>query len=141
MCCHFYFVKNHQVTNNSATTEAREKRSADLEFLEFCYVCLPSLKKTIKFYHNILATNLYWQPSYSHTFNHTRYNCKSLNYKCKKSLQARALNKEVRDNKLASRIENLSLLSSLKSMFIVFLLFVDGYRDRIAQNLRFFFVK
>jgi hypothetical protein len=31
----FYLVKNHKIANNSATTEAREKISTDLESLEF----------------------------------------------------------------------------------------------------------
>jgi hypothetical protein len=33
--CNFYFVKNHKIANNSATTEARENISADLESSEF----------------------------------------------------------------------------------------------------------
>ncbi len=35
MFCNFYLVKNHKIANNSATTEAREKISTDLESLEF----------------------------------------------------------------------------------------------------------
>jgi hypothetical protein len=35
MFCNFYFVKNHKNANSSATTEAREKISTDLESLEF----------------------------------------------------------------------------------------------------------
>jgi hypothetical protein len=35
MFCKFYLVKNHKIANNSATTEAREKISNYLEFLEF----------------------------------------------------------------------------------------------------------
>jgi hypothetical protein len=31
----FYLVKNHKIANNSATTEATEKISTDLESLEF----------------------------------------------------------------------------------------------------------
>jgi hypothetical protein len=32
--CNFYLVKNHKIANNSATTKAREKISANLESLE-----------------------------------------------------------------------------------------------------------
>ncbi len=32
--CNFYLVKSHKIANNSATTEAREKISTDLESLE-----------------------------------------------------------------------------------------------------------
>jgi hypothetical protein len=35
MFCYFYLVKNHKIANKSATTEAREKISTYLEFLEF----------------------------------------------------------------------------------------------------------
>jgi len=35
MFCNFYLAKNHKIANNSATTEAREKISTDLESLEF----------------------------------------------------------------------------------------------------------
>jgi hypothetical protein len=35
MFCKFYLVKDHKIANNSATTEAREKISNYLEFLEF----------------------------------------------------------------------------------------------------------
>jgi hypothetical protein len=31
--CNFYFVKNHKIANNSASTEAREKISTHLEAL------------------------------------------------------------------------------------------------------------
>ncbi len=31
----FYFVKSYEIANNSATAEARENRSTDLESLEF----------------------------------------------------------------------------------------------------------
>jgi hypothetical protein len=45
MFCNFYFVKNHKSATNSTTTEAREKISADLEFLEFFFdVCLTKFK-------------------------------------------------------------------------------------------------
>jgi hypothetical protein len=33
--CNFYLVKSHKIANNSATAEAREKISTDLESLEF----------------------------------------------------------------------------------------------------------
>ncbi len=33
--CNFYLVKNRKISNNSATTKAREKISTDLEFLKF----------------------------------------------------------------------------------------------------------
>ncbi len=33
--CNFYSVKNHKIVNNAANTEAREKISRRLEFLEF----------------------------------------------------------------------------------------------------------
>ncbi len=35
MFCNLYLVKNHKIADNSATTEAREKISAYLEYLEF----------------------------------------------------------------------------------------------------------
>jgi len=35
MFCNFYFVKNHKIANNSATTKARGKIRTYLEFLEF----------------------------------------------------------------------------------------------------------
>ncbi len=35
MLCDFYLVKNNKIAQNSATTEAREKISTYLEFLEF----------------------------------------------------------------------------------------------------------
>jgi hypothetical protein len=35
MFYNFYLVKNHKIANKSATTEAREKISTDLESLEF----------------------------------------------------------------------------------------------------------
>jgi len=47
MFCNFYLVKNHKIAKNSTTTKAREKISADLEFLEFYKffdVCLTKFK-------------------------------------------------------------------------------------------------
>jgi hypothetical protein len=35
MFCNFYLVKNHKIANNLAATEAREKISTYLEYLEF----------------------------------------------------------------------------------------------------------
>ncbi len=35
MFCNFYFVKNHKIANNSATSEARERISTYLESLGF----------------------------------------------------------------------------------------------------------
>jgi hypothetical protein len=35
MFCNFYFAKNQKIGNSSATTEAKEKISTDLESLEF----------------------------------------------------------------------------------------------------------
>jgi len=35
MFCNFYLVKDHEIANNSATTEAREKIGTYLESLEF----------------------------------------------------------------------------------------------------------
>jgi len=35
MFCNFCLVKNHKIANNSATAEARDKISTDLESLEF----------------------------------------------------------------------------------------------------------
>ncbi len=35
MFCNFYLVKSHKTANNSASTEAREKISTDLESVEF----------------------------------------------------------------------------------------------------------
>jgi hypothetical protein len=32
--CNFWFVKSHKIANNSAITEAREKKSIDFESLE-----------------------------------------------------------------------------------------------------------
>jgi hypothetical protein len=40
----FYLANNHQIANNSATPEAREKISTDLESLEFIDVCLTKFK-------------------------------------------------------------------------------------------------
>jgi hypothetical protein len=44
----FYFVKRHKIANNSATAEAREKVSTDLESLElilvFFGVCLTNFE-------------------------------------------------------------------------------------------------
>jgi hypothetical protein len=34
MFCNFYLAESHKIANNSATTEAREKISTDLESLE-----------------------------------------------------------------------------------------------------------
>jgi hypothetical protein len=34
MFCNFYLAKSHKIANNSATTEAREKISTDLDSLE-----------------------------------------------------------------------------------------------------------
>jgi hypothetical protein len=34
MFCNFYILKNHKIAGNSATTEAREKISTYLEFLQ-----------------------------------------------------------------------------------------------------------
>jgi len=38
MFCNFYLVKSHNIANNSATAEAREKMSADSESSEFCHI-------------------------------------------------------------------------------------------------------
>ncbi len=35
MFCNFYLVKSHKIADSSATTEAREKLSTDLESVEF----------------------------------------------------------------------------------------------------------
>jgi hypothetical protein len=35
MFCNFYSVKNHKIAENSASIEAKEKISTDLESLEF----------------------------------------------------------------------------------------------------------
>jgi hypothetical protein len=40
MFWNFYLVKSHKISNTSATTEAREKISTDLESVEFFDVCL-----------------------------------------------------------------------------------------------------
>ncbi len=45
--CNFYLVKNHKIAENSTTTKAREKISADLEtlqFQKFFAVCLTKFK-------------------------------------------------------------------------------------------------
>ncbi len=48
----FYFVKNHKIVKNSTTTDAREKISMDLEFLEFenFFWWMFDLIKKLKFY-------------------------------------------------------------------------------------------
>ncbi len=48
MSCNFYLVKNHQIDDNSATAEAKEKISKHLESLEFERIfdaCLTKLEK------------------------------------------------------------------------------------------------
>jgi hypothetical protein len=35
MFCNFYLMKNHKISNNSASNEAREKISTDWESLKF----------------------------------------------------------------------------------------------------------
>jgi hypothetical protein len=52
MFCNFYLVKNHNIANNSATTEAGEKISTYLESLEFYFKKLMYVLlnlKTVKF--------------------------------------------------------------------------------------------
>jgi len=49
-------VKEHIIENNLATTEAREKISADLESLEFL-ICVKLYLKAIKIYFKKLATD------------------------------------------------------------------------------------
>jgi hypothetical protein len=46
MFCNFYFVKNHNIANNSTTIKAREKMSTDwsLELKKFFDVCLSKFK-------------------------------------------------------------------------------------------------
>ncbi len=51
-------MKNHKITNNSATTEAREKISTDY-ILEIFDVCWTKFEKTTKFYLIKLSTDLY----------------------------------------------------------------------------------
>jgi hypothetical protein len=53
-----YLVKSHKITNNSATTEAREKISTDY-ILEIFDVCWTKFEKTTKFYLIKLSTGLY----------------------------------------------------------------------------------
>ncbi len=62
MFFNFYFVKNHKIDKNSATTKAREKLINDSQSLDFLDVWLNL--KTIKFYLINLATDFYGQPSY-----------------------------------------------------------------------------
>jgi hypothetical protein len=59
MCCTMYIVKRYKIANNSATTEAREKISTDLESLEFkkFLVHVGLNLKTITFYFIKLATD------------------------------------------------------------------------------------
>ncbi len=64
MLCNFYVVKNHKIANNSATTEAREKISTDLNTLEFeklFDVCLTKIENNQilrnKISHRFLMTN------------------------------------------------------------------------------------
>jgi hypothetical protein len=47
MFCNFYFVKNHKLANNSATTEARKNmhKFGILAILEFFDVCLTKFEK------------------------------------------------------------------------------------------------
>ncbi len=63
MFYNFYLVKNHIITNNSATTEAREKIITYLESLEFCNffdVCLTKFENyqilLNKISHRLLVT-------------------------------------------------------------------------------------
>jgi len=54
--CHFYLVKNHQIADNSATAEAKEKISKQLESLEFERIfdaCLTKLEKLQILLHKI----------------------------------------------------------------------------------------
>jgi hypothetical protein len=60
--CYFYKVKNHKSANDSATTEAREQISADLEtseFKEYFDEGLSKLKKYLlhQICHRLQATN------------------------------------------------------------------------------------
>ncbi len=51
--CNFYFVKNHKIANNPATTEAREKNKhifGILRILEIFVMYVQQNLKTIKFY-------------------------------------------------------------------------------------------
>jgi hypothetical protein len=44
MFCNFHEGKNHESSNNSRTTGAREKLSANVEYLEFCsLIAYPSV--------------------------------------------------------------------------------------------------
>ena len=63
MICNFYLAKRDKIANNSATTEAREKISTDLEYLEFLKFfdeCLTNFKNNIilpnKISHRFLLT-------------------------------------------------------------------------------------
>ncbi len=58
ICLKINLVKNHKIANNSATTEAREKISTNLESSEFFMYVWLNLK-TIKFYLIKLATDFY----------------------------------------------------------------------------------
>jgi hypothetical protein len=66
MFCNFYLVKNHKAVNNSATTEAREKLSTDLQSSEcwetFDAYFLKDLEAT-KLSLIKLATDFHRQPS------------------------------------------------------------------------------
>ncbi len=53
----FYLVKSHKIADNSATAEAREKKSTDLESLEFVMYAYLNLE-IIKFY---LKSSHKWQ--------------------------------------------------------------------------------
>jgi len=57
MFSNFYSVKNHKINNNSSTTEAKQKISKVLEFVDF-YVCLANFKSN-KILLNKLATDIY----------------------------------------------------------------------------------
>jgi hypothetical protein len=61
MFCGYYLMKNYIVSNNSATTKAREKISTGLESLEFLEILMYILLnlKTINFYLIKLATDFF----------------------------------------------------------------------------------
>ncbi len=57
-------MKNHKIAKNSTTTKDREEISTGLESKNVLMYVWLNLK-TIKYYFLKLATDFYWQPSYS----------------------------------------------------------------------------
>jgi len=52
MFCNFYNVKNHTIPHNTTNTDAREKISLNLKYLEFFDACLTTFNNQILIKHN-----------------------------------------------------------------------------------------